>query len=224
VNQALGTTSDPAEIRRLKYTLAISYIDQGNIDEGIKELEDIYQLDKEVDDASRIANDLIFLGALLRETGDYQEAGIKYQLLRDLIEDAELSSERKENYRGILLYCHAKLALAQKNVKQAKQYTQKYKQSIKDLKDQIRTWNYHELLGLIAMEEGRYDEALGELRRSNIRNPNITFQMAISAYKKGDRSAAIKFCEKTVHFNGINNLNYVMIRMKATQFLDKLKS
>lgn len=224
VSQALGTTSAPAEIRRLKYTLAISYIDQGNIEEGLKELEDIYQLDKELDDASRIANDLIYMGVLLRETGDYQEAGIKYQLVQDLIEDAELSSERKEYYRGILLYCHAKLALAQKNVKQARQYTQKFKQSIEGIKDQIRTWNFHELLGLTAMEEKRYDEALGELRRSNIRNPNITLQMAISAYKKGDHSTAIKFCEKTVHFNGINNLNYAMIRMKATQFLDKLRS
>lgn len=222
--QALTTTSLPNEIRALKYTVAISYIDQGNIEEALKELEEIYHLDQESGNDSRMANDLIYIGALLRETGDYQEAGLKYRLIQELIEEAELSDERKENYRRVLLYSHAKLALAQKNVEQAKKYTQKFKQSIEGIADRIRTWNYHELLGLIALEEKRYDEALGELRRSNFQNPNISFQMAIAAYKKGDRSQAIKFCEKAVHFNGINNLNYAMIRMKATQFLEKLKS
>jgi len=224
INQALATTSLPAEIRVLKYTLAISNIDQGNIQEGLEELEEIYHLDKESGDASRMANDLIYIGALLRERGDYEEAGLKYQLALELVENSELSSGRKENFRQVLLYCNAKLALVQKNINQAKKYTQKFRETIEDVKDRIRTWNYHELLGLIALEEKRYDEALGELRRSNFQNPNISLQMAIAAYKKGDRSQAIKFCEKAVNFNGINNLNYAMIRMKATQFLEKLKS
>ena len=224
IREALETTSMPAEIRGLKYTIAISYIDQGNIEHGLRVLEGVYDMDKQLNDPSRTAEDLIYIAALQTEMGDYKEASLKYKQALQLIEDSALSNERMENFRRIFLYRNAKLALAQKNVKEAKKYTGKFKQSIEGVKDRIRTWNYHELLGLIAMEEQKYDEALGELRRSSFHNPNIYLQMAIASYKKGDRSKAIKFCEKAVNFNGINNLNYAMIRMKATQFLEKLRS
>jgi tetratricopeptide (TPR) repeat protein len=224
IREALGTTTVPAEIRALKYTRVISFIDQGDLEGGLTELEDIFTMDKELNDPSRIAGDLIYIATVQQELGNYQEADLKYKQALQFIEDSALSNERKENFRRIYLYRYANLALAQKNIQQAKDYTQKFKQSIEGVKDRIRTWNYHELLGLIAMEEQNYDEALGELRRSNFRNPNINLQMAIAAYNKGDRTQAIKFCEKAVNFNGINNMNYAMIRMKATQFLEKLRS
>jgi tetratricopeptide (TPR) repeat protein len=224
LREHLKTASEVSDIRALKYNLALSFIDQGQNEMGMKELEEIYALGKDQDNASRLAGVLTVMGHLYREMGNFKEAASKYQQAADLMENSDLSEQRKQNTRRIILYSHAQLALAQKDIKQAKAYTEKFKQSIQGVKDRIRTWNYHELLGLIALQEGKYDEALGELRRSNFPNPYIYLQMSIAAYKKGDRSQAIKFCERAAHFNGMNNLNYAFVRMKATQFLEKLRN
>jgi tetratricopeptide (TPR) repeat protein len=224
LREALETTSGPVEIRILKYTMAISYVDQGDLKSALKEIEDIYNLDKQQNDVTLMAEDLMIIGHLYRESGNFKEAKNRYQQTYELIENSDLSKERKDNFIRIFYYRSAQLALKQGDVQQARSYTQKYKQSIEGVKDRFRTWNYHELLGLIAMKEKKFDEALGELRRSNFQNPNIYLQMSIASYKKGDLSQAVKFCEKAVNFNGINNLTYAFIRIPAIQFLEKLKS
>jgi len=224
IREVMKTTSDPMEIRYYRFTIAISFIDEGLYDLGLEEIKAIYNIDKVSRDLSHMAEDLIYMGDIERHMGAFDQARSNYQFAYELMEDSDFSSERKMNSQRTYFYRNALLAIGQKNLSGAKEYTLKFKQSIEGVKDRIRTSHYHELLGHIALEELNYDEALGEFRRASSHNPNISLQMAIAAFKMGDRLKAIKFCEQAAHFNGINNLNYALIRMEATQFLEKLKN
>ena len=224
MRELIEITKDPVEIRLFKYTIAISFIDQGLYQQGLEVINSIYETDKSFNDLSHMAEDLNHMGDVARTMDSFQQARSNYQFAYELIEDSGFSKEIKLSAQLTYFYRRVLLALAQKNVDEAKEYILKFRQSIEGMKDRIRTSYYHELLGYIAIQEQNYDEALGEFRRSTSHNPNIHLQMAVAAFNMGDRLKAIKFCEKAVHFNGINNFNYAFIRMKATQFLEKLKN
>lgn len=224
IHEVVNQTDDPMEIRYYKFTIALSFFDEGLYDQGLEVFEIMYNSDKVSRDLSRMVEDLIFMGDVQRHMGAFDQAHSNYQFAYELMEDSGFSVERKMNSQRTYFYRKALLAIEQNDITSAKDFTLKFKQSVEGLKDRNRTSQYHELLGHIALGDQNYDEALGEFRRASLHNPNIFLQMAIAASKMGDRLKAIKFCEKAAHFNGINNLNYALIRLDATQFLEKLKN
>ena len=68
----------------------------------------------------------------------------------------------------------------------------------------------------------KYDAAIQELQQSNQLDPYNIYRLALAYQGKGDTANARKFFERIVTFNGLNNLNYALIRTKAKQSAGKV--
>ena len=80
----------------------------------------------------------------------------------------------------------------------------------------------HELAGMIALKESKYELAQQEFKLANQQNPYNLYRMALACKGSGDSEAAKMYCEKAAKFNALNNMNYAFIKSKAEKMLASL--
>ncbi len=220
----LEIARDEREEREAIIALAIMDIHENNIQHAEEELANLYDLCAESRDTLRMADALHYLGIILMETGRLDQASDKFKASLKLVEDSHLLPDIKENIRRMAIFYSARVALASGNTGLAKSKAEELGGWSEKIRNRFHLWLYHQLLGMIALQEKQYDAALGELRRANLQDPYNLYRMALAYQAKGDRTQAQKYCEKAADFNTQNNLSYAFVRNKARELLKQLKS
>ena len=208
--------------RAAHFAMAVSYVDEGNMDNALEELNKQYALAEKINDASAMSGDLVAIGNILLESGKIDEALIKYKKAVKLVEESNLSKEIKDNTKRGYLFNSARVALMKKDFTTAKDESKKYRNQVEAINNPFQIRLSHELAGMIALEEKDYDKALEELQQANQQNPYNHYRIAIAYRGKGDEEKAKESCLKASKFNALNNLNYAFIRNKAQQLLNSM--
>jgi superkiller protein 3 len=210
------------ERRMALLATVVSFVDEGNLDEALKTLDQQYALAEKMHDAAAKSGDLILMGNILEEKGDADQAMQKYVKSVEVVEKSNLSEEVKVNTRRFQLYNAGRIALMKKDFPSAKAHAENFDKQVEAVRDLNQIRYAHELNGIIALDEMQYDKALGELQRANQQDPYNWYRMALAYQGKGDRAKAKECCLKAAGFNALNNLNYAFIRTKAQKMAEGL--
>ncbi|MCP4685848.1 MAG: hypothetical protein GY867_10440, partial [bacterium] len=80
------------------------------------------------------------------------------------------------------------------------------------------------LEGLVAMKAGDFDKAVSELEQTNSQNPVFLYFLGESVIASGDAERGKDIISQVAHFNSVNDLNYALMRARATRRLNELQT
>jgi tetratricopeptide (TPR) repeat protein len=208
------------ERRAALFAKTVAYIDEGNTEMALAEMDKQYALAEKINDAAAMSGDLGAMGNILYESGKYDEALAKFEKSLQLVAEASnLSSAFKENAKRGSLYNAGRVALMKKDLATAKAKAEEFRAQSEAAKNTFQTWLAHELAGSIALAEKNYDQAIAHFQQANQQNPYTFYRLALAYEGKGDAKKAKELCQKATRFNALNNLNYAFMRKKAEQKL-----
>jgi tetratricopeptide (TPR) repeat protein len=197
--------------------MAVSYTDQGNLDEAINMIKKQYEIAEKINDAAAMSGDLVAMGNILMEKGAYDKAQKKYEKALTKVQESELSDAVKANNKRFSLYNMAYAALRKNDMKTTKAKAEEFRKAVYDINNRFQIRFAHQILGMIALEEKQFDRALEELQQANLQNPYNLYRMALVYEGKGDRTQAMEMYKKVANHNTLNNMNYAFIRNEAKQ-------
>ena len=210
-----------AQRRRALFSMMVSFIDEGKFNKALEELQKRYAIAEKNKDAWAMAGDLGMIGDILLETGKLDEAKAKYLKAVEVIEKSDLSKEIKDDAKQGLLFNEARIALEKEDLVTAKSKAEKYCKQAEAGHNPLEMQTYHELAGMIALHEKRYDDALKGLQQANQRNPRNLCKMAKAYEGKGDKEKAKEMWTRAANFNEIN-YNYAFIQTKVRKKLAEM--
>ena len=205
-----------AQRRQALYFSMISYIDEGMLYKALEMLKRRYEIAKEIEDIMEIHRDIKMMGDIFLELGELDEASKKYKEAVEMLEEADVSDEIKVDARQGLLYGEARIAIRLENLKNARSKAAAFYKQAKEQKNEREIGLYHELVGLISLKEEQYDDAIFELNRTDKKNPQNIYRIALAYEGKGEKEKAKELFIKAANFNEIN-YNYSFIRKKAKE-------
>jgi len=74
----------------------------------------------------------------------------------------------------------------------------------------------HQLVGFIALYQGKYNEAAAHLRQGNLLDPYIKYQFAVATEGAGDAARAKKLFREVADYN-FNVVGFALVRKEARQ-------
>jgi len=205
------------EKRAAHFAITLSYVHEGNIVKALEELKKQFALAEKINDAGAMAGDMIIMGNINYEAGNYDKALTHFEKSLKIIQGSNLSKEIKENANRIFLYNSGRVALKQKDFASAKAKAEQFLSQVSALNSPFQIRLAHELAGMIALEEKDFEKAITEFASGNQQNPYNLYRMALAYQGKGDSAKAKEYFKKTANFNSLNDLNLAFIRKKAIQ-------
>lgn len=216
-NSAYGTAKDDGEKRTALFANVVAYVDSGNNDAALIEMQKQYDLAKNINDAGAMTGDLNAMGNILFEAGRYDEAKTKFAEALSMMEASDLAEEVKENNRRLNLYNMGRIALMTGNMEEAKKMADEFSVRSTTANNTFQIWLAHQFYGLIAYHEKDYKKAISELEKSNLQNPQTYYYMAMAYSMDGNKAEAKKYADKCANFNSLINLNQAFVRNKAKE-------
>jgi tetratricopeptide (TPR) repeat protein len=210
------------ERRFALFTKVLAYVDEGNTDGALGELQKEYDIAKNINDAGNMTADLNAMGNVLYEAGKYDEANAKYEESLSTMEGSNLANEVKENTRRLSLYNKGSISLMTGKIDDAKKLAADFSRQASDANNTFQIWLSHFLNGMIALKEEKYKDAISEFEKSNRQNPQTYYYMAVAYSKDGNSAEAKKYAEKCVNFNSLLNLNQPFVTNKAKEMVASL--
>ena len=207
------------ERRAALFGMAVSYADEGNLDQALKMQEEQFAIAEKIPDPSLMAADLAVMGNILLEKGEYDKALKQFNGALEIIDASNLSEDVKNNTRRNHLYNTARVALKMKDFAVAKANAGEFKKQVEAINAPFQIKLSHELAGMIALEEKKYDQALQEFQQANLQNPYNWYRMALAHKGIGDTEQVKECCNKSANYNSLNNINYAFCRHKAQNML-----
>ncbi|MBK7631797.1 MAG: tetratricopeptide repeat protein [Ignavibacteriales bacterium] len=204
------------------FTKVIAYVDEGNTNAALDEMQKQFDIAKSINDVGNMSGDLNAVGNILFEAQKFDEAKAKFTQALSVIENSNLSDEVKENNRRLNLYNLGRVALMTGNINEAKDFAAKFSKSTMEANNTFQMWLAHSFNGLIALHETDYKKAIGEFEKSSMQNPQTIYYLAVAYAKDGNKMEAKKYAEKCANFNALINLNQAFVRNKAKEMLTTL--
>jgi len=217
LHRLLDIARNDGERRAAHFALAVSYVDDGQMDRALKELETQYALAEQNNDATAMAGDLVAMGNIFLEQEQPDEAESVFKKAVQLVEGSDRSEEVKDNTRRGYLYNTARVALARGDIAGARAAAAEYQRRVEAINNPLQIKLAHQLAGMIALAEKDDDTALTELEQANLQDPYNLYRLGLAYQGKGDRMAARDHFRRAADFNALNNLNYAFIRRQARE-------
>jgi tetratricopeptide (TPR) repeat protein len=213
---------DDGERRTALFAKAVSYVDEGRMAEAVDEIRKQYGIAEAIDDSGAMAGDLVVIGNILMEWGMCDEALPQFERAVEVVAESGLSQEIKDNSRRIFLFNAARADLKKGDFKRAKERAGQFMEEAQALGNPNQVRLAHQLAGMIALAEGKYESAVEELQQASQVNAHNLYRLSLAYQGAGDREMAREFCEKAANYNGLVDLNYAFIRTRAKDMLGSI--
>jgi len=205
------------------FWIAVSYLAEGDVDKTLEEIEKLYHIAEGRSDVPTMIGNMYTRTALLFEDGRLDEAEALLAESRELLEKADLTPVIKNNLGRGYWFQKTRLALKKNQLKEAKEYSEKYREIAAQTENPMPMRYYHTLAGMISYTENQYDKSISEFKQSNLDDPFNRYQLAQACIAKDDKDMAIQELEYVVNYNDLMNLGYTMVRNRAEKQLGRLK-
>ena len=222
LDELYGMARNDGERRAARFAMAVSYVDEGDWEGAMGEIQKQYALAEKIDDAAAMSGDLITMGNILLEWGKYDEALARFQEAVEVVLDSDLSQEVKDNTELNLLFNAGRVDVRKGDSAPAKAKAGQYLEGVEAIRNPNQIRLAHQLAGMIALKDEDYAGAVAELEQASQQNPYNLYRLALAYEGMGEVAKAKEFCGKAANFNGLNNLNYAFIRTKAKQMHDSM--
>ncbi|HET6836737.1 MAG TPA: tetratricopeptide repeat protein [Gemmatimonadales bacterium] len=209
------TARDDAARRLAMFTRTLAYVDQGETDAALKEMQNQYDLGAKIGDTAAMAADAVSMGDILLEAGTPDAALKRYEQALNLRLKSGLPDEVKEDAKLAHHYNGGRVALKKNDVARAKVEAKAYLDGAAAKNNDTRIRQAHALAGMIALREKKYDEAISELGQADQQDPYVIYLVALAQQGKGDQTRARQTFKRAAEMYLLPTLNYALIRAKA---------
>ncbi len=213
-----ATARNVGETRQALLWTARSYLHEGNHEQALETCRAMQSLAETDGDLATVAGDYNLMGDILLDGGRAAEAAAMYAKSIEAIEQADVADEVKENAKRNILFDRARAALAQGDLDGAKATAASYGERVAARQIPFEVRQHHELMGLIALEEGDHAGAAAHLEQANQQNPEVLFLLARAHHGQGNADAARDYCDQAASFNALSS-TYAYIRAEAQEML-----
>jgi tetratricopeptide (TPR) repeat protein len=196
---------------------AASYVQEGNHEKAIAEVEKAAALARAEADMATVSNDLNQVGDILREAGRSNEALAKYREALAVMEKADVPEEFKAAARRNTIFEEGRVAVLTGDVATAKARLAEYAAAVKVKRQPFEIRQQHELAGLIALAEKRPADGVAEFEKANQQDPRVLYLLARALQAAGDGNRARSMANRAGNLNTLN-FNNAYVRAKARQF------
>jgi len=210
---------DDGQRRTALFAMAVSYVDEGQLQKAVETIEKQYQLAAENKDIPAMAADQTLMARILMEMKNYDKARQKIDTSLQLIENSGLTDEMKENARRNHLFNATRLSILKKEFTEAEKMLNEYRRQVIEINNPGQIRLSHELAGLLALEQNDYKTAINEFSQADQQSPFILYNLARAYEGSGDRKTALEWYQKAAYYNALNSLSYSLIRQKAIRKL-----
>jgi tetratricopeptide (TPR) repeat protein len=218
----LRSARDDAERRQAMFATTLIYLDAGDRDAALKEMDKQYALGESIGDHAAMSGDLITKGMIHFENGTIEEARKHFVKSDEVINRSKLSAEVKEVNRLANEYNFGLVAMAEGNIEKAQAHAAALEKEGELRKNKNLERLSHELLGRIALQKGDYQTAFRELEQATQQNPYNLYRMGQAKAGLGQKVAARELYQQAASFNSLPNLNFSFVRSKAKNALSTL--
>jgi tetratricopeptide (TPR) repeat protein len=208
-----------ADTRAASFATIVSYVDQGQFKQALEVVQQRYEGAEASKDTPAMAADLVLSGNMLLEQNKPEEALANYEKSVQLMRESGLSQEVIDAAELGYFYNVARVAILRRDLETAKSNAEQYRIRAETMENPFQIRLAHEIVGIIALEEGEFDKAIAELEQANQQNPYNLYRISLAFQGKGDTEQARAWCKSAVTFNALNNLNYAFIRKQAAETL-----
>ncbi|MEJ2634744.1 MAG: tetratricopeptide repeat protein [Calditrichia bacterium] len=210
------------EQRAALFAMAISYVYEAQMEKALEMMEQQYQMGAKINDHAAMAGDLIAMGNIYYEMGQFDKAKSIYEKANQTIQNSGHKKEIKDNAQRNYLYNSARVALMQKDLTTARARAEEFRKAVNAIQNQPQIWLSHEIDGLIALQEKDYEKAIEELKQANVQNPYTHYRLASVYLARGDKENARIFFSNAAEHNTLNSMQHAFIRAKARKMLTSL--
>jgi tetratricopeptide (TPR) repeat protein len=221
-DKSFELAKNDGERRFALFTKTVAFVDEGDFDGAMDEMQKQYDIAKNIGDAAAMTGDLNTMGNILFEAGRYDEASTKYNEALQVMESSDLAEEVKENTRRLNVYNNGRVALMNGNIGDAKIMAEEFESRANGANNTFQIWLGHYLNGLIALEENNYQMAISEFEMANLQNPQTYYYLAVACSEAGDNVKAEMYADKCANFNALINLNQAFVRNQANEMLTNM--
>jgi len=218
----LDLARNDGEKRAAMFSIAVSYVDEGDFENALSEFDKQYAIAEKINDAAGMSADLQQKGNILLEAGKYDKAQAMFEKALKTVQSSGLSAEVKENASRIYFFNSARVALRKNDLQNALLHANAFHEAIKSAGNPFQMKLYHELKGQLDFSNRKFDEAIAELKQSNLQNPQNLLRLALVFKEKGDTKKCREYCDKAITFNALNSFNQGFARITAPKILSKL--
>jgi tetratricopeptide (TPR) repeat protein len=213
---------DDADRRNAEFCQALAYLDAGQTAQALEHLEAQRAIAANIADTAAIAGDLVAIGDVLLNAGRPDEARARYAAAEAIQQaTSALTAEVKADAKLADMYNMSRVALAKHDLATAKPLSASYLAGAQAEHSDFRIRQAHELAGMIALAEQRYDEAVAEMAQANQQNPYVLYTTALAYQGSGQPVKAAAFFGAAANMNTLPTLQYVFIRRQAMQLMDR---
>jgi tetratricopeptide (TPR) repeat protein len=207
------------EKRIALFAKVVSFVTEENTEMALEELQNQYAIAEEINDPAAMTGDLNTMGNILFEAGRYDEAIEKHNKALETTLNSDLPDEVKENTKRFYLFNLGRISLMTGNMEDARSKAKEFGESASMANNTFQVWLSHELNGMIALAEKQYGRARGEFMLANQQNPYTFYRIALTYEGEENEEEAKRFCEMSINFNALNNLNQAFVLKKAEKML-----
>ena len=207
--------------QRALFELAVCYADEGNLSEALKQISKVSALAEQRGDKATVARIAESQGDLLLNAGKIEEAKAEFARALQLAQQADIPDSVKKISE---LSNHGNLALvasAKKDFETAKKEAEVMRAGFAELGNPNRMREVHEVLGIVALCQRNYDEAISHLTQADLQSPYVLFQLAKAHAGRKDAEKAKTYYQKVADSHTLPELRYAMVRKAAQKALGK---
>ncbi len=222
MQQFLEIASNDGQRRAAYNGMAVSYVDEGKYVLGLEMLQKQYDIAAAKNDFAAMSGDVNLMGNLLIEMGRYDDALVKFKETVTLQAKAEnnsaqLSDQARLNHQ----YDAGRVAAWSGDIAKAKEMLAAYQARAEAGQNRFQIWQAHQLAGIIALQEKNWDEAVAQLKQSNLQNPYNLYLIGEVYNAMGDADHSQEYFAKALNFNLVNNLQQAMARRRVALIQQK---
>lgn len=211
IDKALNTGNK----RIAHYGIALSYIDEGNLNMAINSINSMIEIDERIADTTSMAADYNIKGLIFLGFGKYNLALEQFKLSHDLILNSHLNQQIKDNGEITFAYNRFSVAIARQEIDSTYYYSDVHQKLAVNMNNPFIDMRSNRIKGMISLARKDYNNALLYFEKTNQQNPQNIYHMAESYEGLAKNSSAKELYKKAAHFNILNDFNFWIIRQKA---------
>ncbi|MBZ0267330.1 tetratricopeptide repeat protein [bacterium] len=205
------------------WALAVTWIDEGNPDAALAELEKNLQYSRNLDAPGRVGGDLFTIGRVLLHAGRVDEAEQRFAESIAAARENAAGNERALRFTEVRAEQAALLvATARGNYDAALEHAARYEAMGVELNAPFMTPLVHAMRGQIALARGNPELALEELQQADTTDVMTMYRIARAYERKGDRKSARDWYGYVDAYRGSLNLDYSLVRHEAARRLEAM--
>lgn len=215
----LALARNDGELRAAWFAIAVSHLDEGDVEAAIARIGVELALAAAADDAVAMAGDHANMGLLNLEAGRVGAAQAHFAAALAVVEASGRDEAVKAQWRRGDLYNRGRLAVARGDQNGARALAAQLLSESEAIGNLLGQRLAHELTGIAALADGDGDGARQALARANQEDPYNLYRQALACTLAGDAAGVRQWLQRTVDYNGLNNLSDALVRSRARALL-----